>query len=431
MDGWYGRIYRGCGYFDPDKPIKKFNKKELNDLLYREPTKIKVDDVNLTYAGLIPQIQKSFLSKDIDSLQPHVRRFVEQAVVFTTCPDCDGTRLAEEARSSKIKGINIADACAMQITDLAGWLTGRQGEIRGAAGSGAAAHARLVRRDRPGLPEPGPPVGNALGRRGPAHQDDPPARLLADRRDLRLRRADHRPPPARHRADERAAAAAARQGQHGAGRGAQAGGDRERRPRRRSRSRRGQRRGRGGVRGHGRGAAGQRHRDRPPSGRPRVPQGVGAHVGRRAGGAWRGHPQPAGRGRGHSARRARGGHGRRGIGQELADRRLGGRPRRGGVDRPDRHPRLQAQQPRDVLRAARPDPQGVREGQRREARAVQRQLRRRLPELQRRRRDLHRPRHDGRRLLHLRGVRRQAVRRRGPGVRVRRQGHQPGAARCR
>ena len=124
MDGWYGRIYRGCGYFDPDKPIKKFNKKELNDLLYKEPTKIKVDDINLTYAGLIPQIQKSFLSKDIDSLQPHIRRFVEKAVVFTTCPDCDGTRLAEEARSSKIQKINIADACAMQITDLAGWLGG-------------------------------------------------------------------------------------------------------------------------------------------------------------------------------------------------------------------------------------------------------------------------------------------------------------------
>ena len=124
MEGWYGRIYRGCGYFDPDKPIKKFNKKEKHDLLYREPTKIKVDDINLTYAGLIPQIQKSYLSKDVDSLQPHIRRFVEKAVVFTTCPDCDGTRLAEEARSSKIKKINIADACAMQITDLAEWLGG-------------------------------------------------------------------------------------------------------------------------------------------------------------------------------------------------------------------------------------------------------------------------------------------------------------------
>ncbi len=124
MDGWYGRIYRGCGYFDPDKPIRKFTKKELNDLLYREPTKIKVDGVNLTYAGLIPQIQKSFLAKDVDAMQPHIRAFVERAITFTTCPDCDGTRLTAEARSSKIKGRNIADVCAMQISDLADWVRG-------------------------------------------------------------------------------------------------------------------------------------------------------------------------------------------------------------------------------------------------------------------------------------------------------------------
>ncbi len=124
MDGWYGRIFNGCGFFDADKPIKKFTKKELNDLLHKEPTKIKVDGINLTYQGLIPQIQKSFLSKDVDSMQPHVRAFVERAVTFTTCPECAGTRLSEAARSSKIKGINIADACAMQITDLAQWVSG-------------------------------------------------------------------------------------------------------------------------------------------------------------------------------------------------------------------------------------------------------------------------------------------------------------------
>jgi excinuclease UvrABC ATPase subunit len=124
MDGWYGRIYRGCGYFDPDKPIRKFTKKELNDLLHKEPTKIKVDGVNLTYAGLIPQIQKSFLAKDVDAMQPHIRAFVERAVTFGTCPECDGTRLSELARSSKIKRINIADACAMQISDLAEWVKG-------------------------------------------------------------------------------------------------------------------------------------------------------------------------------------------------------------------------------------------------------------------------------------------------------------------
>jgi excinuclease UvrABC ATPase subunit len=124
MEGWYGRIFRGCGFFDPDKPIRKYNKKELRDLLHREPTKIKVDGINLTYTGLIPQMQKSFLSKDIDALQPHIRAFVEQAVTFTTCPECGGTRLSEAARSSKIEGINIADACAMQISDLAEWVRG-------------------------------------------------------------------------------------------------------------------------------------------------------------------------------------------------------------------------------------------------------------------------------------------------------------------
>src|SRR6476619_250948 len=124
MEGWYGRIFRGCGYFDPDKPIKKFTKKELADLLYREPTKIKVEGINLTYAGLIPQMQKSFLSKDVDALQPHIRAFVERAGTVTTCPECDGTRLSPEARSSKIGDIHIGDACAMQISDLAEWVHG-------------------------------------------------------------------------------------------------------------------------------------------------------------------------------------------------------------------------------------------------------------------------------------------------------------------
>ncbi|MFG2125557.1 ATP-binding cassette domain-containing protein [Streptomyces sp. NPDC048710] len=124
MDGWYGRIFKGCGFFDPDKPIRRFTKKELHDLLHKEPTKIKVEGINLTYEGLIPKIQKSMLSKDIDALQPHVRAFVERAMTFTTCPDCDGTRLSEGARSSKIEGISIADACTMQISDLAAWVRG-------------------------------------------------------------------------------------------------------------------------------------------------------------------------------------------------------------------------------------------------------------------------------------------------------------------
>ncbi|HEY6397032.1 MAG TPA: excinuclease ABC subunit UvrA, partial [Solirubrobacteraceae bacterium] len=124
MDGWYGRIFSGCGFFDPNKPIRKYTKTELHDLLHKEPTKIKVNNINLTYEGLIPRIQKSFLSKDVDALQPHVRAFVERAVTFTACPECGGTRLSEAARSSKIKGINIADACAMQISELAEWVRG-------------------------------------------------------------------------------------------------------------------------------------------------------------------------------------------------------------------------------------------------------------------------------------------------------------------
>src|SRR4029079_9928668 len=107
------------GFLDPNKPIRDFTEKERHDFLYREPTKVKVNGVNLTYEGLIPKIQKSMLSKDIDSLQPHIRAFVERAATFTACPECGGTRLSEGARSSKIRGISIADACAMQISDLA------------------------------------------------------------------------------------------------------------------------------------------------------------------------------------------------------------------------------------------------------------------------------------------------------------------------
>ena len=124
VDGWYGRIYTGCGFFDPDKPIRRYTRAELRDLLHKEPTRIKVDNVNLTYEGLIPRIQKSFLAKDVDALQPHIRAFVERAVTFTVCPDCAGTRLSEAARSSRIGEISIADACAMQISDLAEWLRG-------------------------------------------------------------------------------------------------------------------------------------------------------------------------------------------------------------------------------------------------------------------------------------------------------------------
>ncbi len=121
-DGWYVRLFSESGFFDPDKPIRKYTKTELHDFLYKEPVKVKIAGVNMTYEGLIPRLQKSFLSKDVDAMQPHIRAFVERAVTFTACPECGGTRLSETARSSKIKGIHIADACAMQISDLAEWV---------------------------------------------------------------------------------------------------------------------------------------------------------------------------------------------------------------------------------------------------------------------------------------------------------------------
>ncbi|WP_405802627.1 excinuclease ABC subunit UvrA [Streptomyces halstedii] len=119
---WTVRVYAESGLLDPDKPIRDFTEREMRDFLYREPVKVKVEGVNLTYEGLIPKIQKSMLSKDKEALQPHIRAFVERAVTFTACPECGGTRLSEGARSSKIKGISIADACAMQISDLAEWV---------------------------------------------------------------------------------------------------------------------------------------------------------------------------------------------------------------------------------------------------------------------------------------------------------------------
>jgi excinuclease UvrABC ATPase subunit len=124
VDGWFGRIFGGSGFFDPTKPIREFSATELRDFLYKEPTRIKVDNINLTYEGLIPKIQKSMLTKDKEAMQPHIRAFVDRAVTFTTCPECGGTRLNAGARSSKVAGMNIADACAMQISDLAEWVRG-------------------------------------------------------------------------------------------------------------------------------------------------------------------------------------------------------------------------------------------------------------------------------------------------------------------
>ncbi|NUV99907.1 excinuclease ABC subunit UvrA [Streptomyces sp. CAI 127] len=121
---WTVRIYAESGFLDPNKPIAKFTKREMQDFLYKEPTKVKVEGSTLTFEGLIPKIQKSFLSKDREAMQPHIREFVDRAVTFATCPECEGTRLTEGARSSKIKKISIADACSMEIRDLAEWVRG-------------------------------------------------------------------------------------------------------------------------------------------------------------------------------------------------------------------------------------------------------------------------------------------------------------------
>ena len=162
-DGWYVRIFAAAG-LDPDKPIRKYTKKERHDFLYKEPTKVKVEKMNLTYEGLVPRIQKSFLSKDVDAMQPHIRAFVERAVTFTTCPECSGTRLNEAARSSKIK----QDQHRRRLRD-ADQRPGRVGArseraVRRAAAGEAAADARLVRGDRAGLPQPRPAVRHAVGR---------------------------------------------------------------------------------------------------------------------------------------------------------------------------------------------------------------------------------------------------------------------------
>jgi excinuclease UvrABC ATPase subunit len=122
--GWNTRLYRESGFVDPDKPIRKYTKKELHDFLHHEPVRKKIAGINMTYEGLIPRIQKSMLSKDKEGMQPHIREFVDRAVTFAVCPECGGTRLTEQARSSRIKGTNIAEACAMQISDLAAWVDG-------------------------------------------------------------------------------------------------------------------------------------------------------------------------------------------------------------------------------------------------------------------------------------------------------------------
>ena len=202
-DGWMVRIFAESGFL-PDVPIAEFSPEQLADFLYKEPTKVRVNGINLTYEGLVPKLQKSMLSKDVDAMQPHIRAFVERAATFTVCPECDGTRLNAGARSSRIAGVNIADACAMQISDLADWVRGLDEPSVAPLLVTLQQHARLLRRDRARLPLARPSVRHAVGRRGAAHQDDPTPGLLAHRRHLRLRRADDRTASARHPAHQRA-----------------------------------------------------------------------------------------------------------------------------------------------------------------------------------------------------------------------------------
>ena len=411
----------------PDKPIAKFNKRQLHDLLYKEPTRIKVEGINLTYEGLIPKIQKSMLSKDVDALQPHIRAFVERAVTFTVCPECEGTRLSEEARSSKIGSVSIADACAMQISDLADWVRGLDepsvapllaalGETldsfveiglgylslerpSGTLSGGEAQRVKMIRQLGSSLTDvtyvfDEPTIGLH------PHDIQRMNELLLQLRDKgnTVLVVEHKP---------EAIAIADRVVDLGPGAGTGGGevvfeGTVE------------------GLRTSG--TITGRHLDDRASLKETVRTSSGAlEI------------------RGASTHNLQDVDvdiplgvlcvltGVAGSGQELADPRLGRRARRRRDGRPGGDQGLAAQQPGDVHRPARPDPQGVREGQRRQAGAVQRQLRGRLPDLQRRRRDLHRPGDDGRRRDRLRGVRGEALPGRGARVRVRRQGHQRGA----
>jgi excinuclease UvrABC ATPase subunit len=392
--GWNHRLYASSGLFPADKPIARFSKRELHDFLYREPVRMKIENINMTYEGLIPRIQKSMLSKDVEAMQPHIRAFVERAVTFSACPECGGTRLAEAARSSKINGSSIADVAAMQISDLADWLRAVDDPSvaplvaalqhlfdsfvdiglgylsldrpAGTLSGGEAQRTKMIRHLGSSLTDVSyvfdePTIG--LHPHDITRMND----LLCQLRDKgnTVLVVEHKPEVieiADHIVD--------------LGPGAGAAG----------------------------GPAPVGHPHRAPPRRPGDVEDLGSHSYRNAGGAWGRHTQPAGGRCRHSARGARRGHRGGRVGQELADPWLGERPRRGGQRRPGPDPRVEAQQPGDVHVPARAHSQGVRQGQRRQTGAVQRQLRRSLPHLQRGRGDLHRTRLHGDGHHDLRGV---------------------------
>ncbi len=385
MDGWYGRIFRGgCGFFDPDKPIRKFTKKELDALLHKEPTKIQVDGINLTYAGLIPSIGKSFLSKDIDAMQPHIRAFVERAVTFTVCPECAGTRLSELARSSKIHGRNIAEVSAMQISDLADWITGVDDPptvaplltaLRATLDSFVEIGLGYLSLDRPSATLSGGEAQRVKMIRQLGSSltdvtyvfDEPTVGLhphdIARMNDLLLRLRDkgntvlvveHKPETiavADHIVD--------------LGPGA----------------------GTAGGEVVFEGTVAKLRKSGTLTGRHLDDRAALKDTVRESTGAWRSAAPTRTTSRGggcrYPTRCARGGdRGGRRLREEFADPRLGRRTRGCGGRRPVPHPRLPAQQSRHLHRSARADPQGLRQGQRGgETGAVQRQFGRRLPGL--------------------------------------------------
>ena len=185
--GWNVQFFSETGFLDPNKPIRDYTKKELHDFLYKEPTKVRYTGANLTYEGLIPKLRKSMLSKDPDSMQPHIRAFVERAVTFTDCPECNGTRLSADARSSRIHGLNIADVCSMQVTDLADWMKELNDLVGRASYHGAAKSGWIVRRDRTRISRARSSLEHALRRRIPTHQDDSLPGFISHRHNVRLR----------------------------------------------------------------------------------------------------------------------------------------------------------------------------------------------------------------------------------------------------